>query len=68
MMVEVNGAPLEMREGASVAEAVAASGAEPSARGLAVALDGDVIPRSEWERTTVRSGQRLEVVQAVQGG
>jgi sulfur carrier protein len=68
MTVEVNGRRVEISEGASVADAVAASGAVPSQRGVAVALDGEVVPRGEWGRTRVRPGQRLEVVQAVQGG
>jgi sulfur carrier protein len=68
MIVELNGKPFELRAGTSLAEAVAASGAAPSQRGLAVALDGEVVPRAEWDRTVVRPGQKVEVVQAVQGG
>jgi sulfur carrier protein len=36
-------------------------------KGIAVALDWAVIPRSDWE-TTLSDGARLEVVTAVQGG
>lgn len=36
-------------------------------RGVAVALDSSVLPRSQWA-TTVSDGTRLEVVTAVQGG
>jgi sulfur carrier protein len=68
VIVEVNGKPLELRAGASLAEAVAAAGAAPSERGVAVAVDGEVIPRADWDRTIIRPGQKLEVVQAVQGG
>jgi sulfur carrier protein len=68
MKVELNGEPVELPAGASVGEAVARSGAPESPRGVAVAVDGEVVPRSEWERTPVREGQRIEVVAAVQGG
>jgi sulfur carrier protein len=68
MTVEVNGERVELRDGARIADAVAASGANPEQRGLAVALDGEVVPRAEWERTAVRTGQSVEVVRAVQGG
>lgn len=68
MTVELNGRPVELPEGATVADAVVAAGAEPERRGIAVALDGEVVPRGEWEATPLRSGQQLEVLQAVQGG
>ncbi|MGI5190923.1 sulfur carrier protein ThiS [Promicromonospora sp. CA-289599] len=37
-------------------------------RGVAVALDDAVVPRSAWGTTYVRPGDRVEVVTAVQGG
>jgi sulfur carrier protein len=37
-------------------------------RGVAVALDDAVVPRSAWGTTNVRPGDRVEVVTAVQGG
>ena len=36
-------------------------------KGIAVALDWTVLPRSEWDRT-LADGARVEVVTAVQGG
>ena len=68
MRVELNGQPVELADGATVADAVAASGTEPQRRGIAVALDGEVVPRSAWEETPLADGQQLEVLQAVQGG
>ena len=47
--------------------AVRASGALDG-RGVAVALDGEVVPRGEWATTEVRDGQQVEVLHAVQGG
>ena len=37
-------------------------------RGVAVALDGEVVPRSAWDSTEVADGARIEMVAAVQGG
>jgi sulfur carrier protein len=37
-------------------------------RGVAVAVDGEVVPRSAWATTTVHDGQDVEVLRAVQGG
>jgi sulfur carrier protein len=37
-------------------------------RGIAVALDGEVVPRSEWEGMELRDGQKLELLEAKAGG
>jgi sulfur carrier protein len=47
---------------------VTATGAPSEGRGVAVALDGEVVPRRLWDEVALREGQRVEVVQAVQGG
>ena len=36
--------------------------------GLAVAVDGEVVPRGVWDEVELQDGQRVEIVQAVQGG
>lgn len=68
MNVTVNGEPREVPAGARVRDAVAAAGAETEGRGLAVAVDGEVVPRAEWDGFELRDGQRVEVLRAVQGG
>jgi sulfur carrier protein len=68
MIVELNGARVELFDGASVADAVAVAGANSGRRGVAVAVDGEVVPRSGWEGTNLRDGQKVEVVEAIQGG
>jgi sulfur carrier protein len=68
MIVELNGDRVELSDGASVADAVAAAGANSGRRGVAVAVDGEVVPRSGWEGTNLRDGQKVEVVEAIQGG
>jgi sulfur carrier protein len=68
MMVLLNGEQCELREHARVRDAVAAAGAAEEGRGVAVALDGEVVPRGRWDEVPLADGQRVEVVQAVQGG
>jgi thiazole synthase len=69
MRIELNGEPRELPESASLDAAVRASGAAgEGGRGVAVALDGEVVPRGEWERTPLREGQAVEVLAAIQGG
>lgn len=67
MTVCVNGEERELAEAATVAEVVQ-SLVEEAERGVAVALDGDVVPRSEWDSTPLRDGAHIEVLRAVQGG
>jgi sulfur carrier protein len=38
------------------------------ARGVAVALNGAVVPRAEWDRTQLNAGDTVEIVRARQGG
>jgi sulfur carrier protein len=66
-VIFVNGEARE-RDGATIAELLADLGIEPQARGVAVALDGEVIPRAEWGARTVHEGQRVEALSAMQGG
>jgi sulfur carrier protein len=67
-VVTLNGERRELPEEATVATVVHAAGAPEGGRGVAVALDGEVVPRGEWATTSVREGQQVEVLHAVQGG
>jgi len=68
MRIELNGEPRDLPEGATLAEAVRESGVESGGRGVAVALEGEVVPHGEWEATVLREGQQVEVLAAIQGG
>jgi sulfur carrier protein len=66
--VTVNGQPRELPAGATVANVVELLDVVPGARGVAVALDGEVVTRSRWPATELRDGALIEVVAAIQGG
>ena len=68
MEVLLNGCARELPEDATVEAAVESLNVPGGGRGVAVALDGEVVPRGEWAATALRAGQRVEVLQAVQGG
>jgi sulfur carrier protein len=68
MMIWVNGEERDLRGDATVAEVVGMTGAPADGRGIAAAVDGEVVPRARWQETKLEDGQRVEVVQAVQGG
>jgi sulfur carrier protein len=65
-VIRVNGAPAEFEAGTTVAELVRAVDAPD--RGVAVAIDGEVVPRAAWDETALAADARVEIVQAVQGG
>ena len=68
MTIWLNGHASELAEGTSLAEAITALTAPLDGRGIAAAIDGQVVPRGEWHTTELADGQHIEVVQAVQGG
>ena len=69
MKLLVNGEARELPDTLTIAELVAreAPGLE-NGRGVAVAVDAEVVPRSEWHETTLAPGQSVEVLAAMQGG
>jgi sulfur carrier protein len=64
--IEVNGEAWAGPAGVSVAELVAEWC--PSPKGIAVARNGEVVPRSAWGNTVVSGGDRIEIVTAAAGG
>jgi sulfur carrier protein len=68
LALHVNGEPLEVRDGTTIAELVATLTDADDPKGVAVAVDRAVIPRSEWSTTPARAGSLVEVVSAAAGG
>jgi sulfur carrier protein len=68
LSVTLNGAARELPEGATVATMVASLHNAPEGRGVAVAVEGEVVPRAQWPSTELHDGAKVEVVVAVQGG
>ncbi|RIJ15611.1 sulfur carrier protein ThiS [Henriciella mobilis] len=66
MQVFVNGDPFEIDTGASVSDLVAKLTDDP--RGIAIELNREIIPKSKHAETSLKDGDRLEVVQFVGGG
>ncbi len=65
-MISVNGEPRE-GGGETVAQLLDGLGVRTH-RGVAVAVDAEVVPRGEWPARVVPDGARVEVVSAMQGG
>jgi sulfur carrier protein len=66
MTVTLNGAPHDLAQGTSLATAV--SLLTSSATGVAAAINGAVVRRTDWESTWLADGDSVEVITAVQGG
>ena len=66
MNLQLNGATQALADGATVADAVASL--TTAQTGVAVAVNGEVVPRGEWPTTPLRDGDRVEVLTASQGG
>jgi len=68
MRVVLNGAQAELADGTTVREAIEALDLPAEGRGVAVAVDAEVVPRTEWETHKLQDGARVEVLRAIQGG
>jgi len=68
MRVLVNGESAELVDGATVQAVVDLLDLPAAGRGVAVAVDAEVVPRTEWRTHELRDGARVEVLRAIQGG
>ena len=68
MKVVLNGAVTELTAGSTVQAAVEALELPASGRGVAVAVDAEVVPRGQWGEHELQEGARVEILRAIQGG
>ncbi|MHB8263172.1 MAG: sulfur carrier protein ThiS [Acidimicrobiales bacterium] len=64
--IVLNGKPVVVEDNTSIDDLV--RNRYPSIAGIAVAMDGAIVPRSEWNTTELPAGSKVEVVTAVAGG
>jgi sulfur carrier protein len=64
--IVLNGEPRHLDDRTTVGALVDAEVADR--RGVAVAVDGEVLARTAWDETELADGATVEVVGAVQGG
>ncbi len=67
-MIVLNGNACELPAPPTLAAALAELDVAPDTRGVAVAVDGQVIPRGRWGELELDDGARVEVLTAMQGG
>ena len=66
-VIRVNGTS-EPLATATLAALLAEKAVDTGQRGIAVALNGAVVPRAAWTATPLRPGDSVEIVRARQGG
>lgn len=66
MLLHINGEQREFSDGLTIAALVTQLGMKPDR--VAVELNLEIVPRSQWEMTTLKGGDKLEVVHFVGGG
>ena len=67
-MISLNGQLSEVPAGETLAGVLARLGVSPEARGVAVAVDDEVVPRASWGSFALEQDARVEVLTAMQGG
>ena len=65
--IRVNGQD-ELLEVATLAALLQEKAVDTGRRGIAVAVNGAIVPRTAWAQTTLRAGDRIEIVRVLQGG
>ena len=68
LALTVNGEPLEISAGSTIADLVGLVTECADPKGVAVAVDRCIVPRSQWAVTRARAGTLVEVVGAAAGG
>ena len=66
MEIRVNGSTRRVADGVTIGALIDEEA--PDRRGVAVAVDGQVVPRGSWDDRVVHEGTTIEIVGAVQGG
>ena len=68
MQITLNGENRDVSEAASLVDVLESLKLPADARGVAIALEGAVVPRGAWPDVRLQAGQRVEVLTAAQGG
>ena len=66
--IRLNGKSIEVNDADVVADLLRAFDMPVDGDGMAVAINGEVVPKREWPTRVVRDGDVIEIIRAVQGG
>jgi sulfur carrier protein len=66
MEIKLNGNPHPISENHTLGELIASSGLQR--KGVAVAVNREIVPRDQWPEHVLQSHDQVEIVQAIGGG
>ena len=65
--IRVNGETMALA-GARLLDVLTVLGVDPTRRGIAIAVDGAVVPRARWDAPLLRGGEEIDIVRPLSGG
>jgi len=65
--VRVNGETMALPS-ARLSDLLHTLGVDPARRGVAIAVDGAVVPRARWDAPLLAGGEEIDIVRPLQGG
>jgi sulfur carrier protein len=68
MTILLNGEARELPSGTTLRRLLETLDVPCGDRGVAIAVDAEVVSRGKWETTELDDGARVEVLRAIQGG
>jgi sulfur carrier protein len=68
MKITLNGDAADLPAGTSLTDLLTGAGLDPQRRGIALARNGEVVPRSRWADEALTDGDVVELLTATQGG
>lgn len=68
MKIILNGNEKDVNNGTNLLDLLSQSKISNDKQGVAVAINEDVISREEWKQIKLKQNDRIEIIQAVQGG
>ena len=68
MQITLNGEEQTLADGLTLEDLLRQNNVSPSQKGVAVAVNAEVIPRGDWPDVRLEPGDRVDVIRAVGGG
>ena len=68
MQIRFNGKPITLSQATSLLDFLKSQGIDPKTGSIAAAVNETVARRAEWPALALKDGDRVELIQAVQGG
>ena len=68
MQITLNGEDRNVENGISIRDLLIDLAHDPGRRGIAVAVNAEIVVRAKWSSTRLGNGDRVDIIAAVQGG